>query len=368
MNISTTKKELQAAFSKLTKTAQVKSQNPLVNYTYISSGPHGVTLHSTDLEVGIKTQITASVNTEGEGLFPTSEVNDIISVIDEGRVDIDIAGPHINIKSEKGISFDIPTEPFQEYPDIPENKHENLFTIETSKLKNIINSLLYAINAEPTKPALNGAYFNFDQATIDFVATDGHRLVKITKQNETNIQKGFIIPKKYLNILNTFLEGQKETSLIFSEEYVFSNNGKDIFYSKIIDEKFPNYNAVIPSENSEKLMAQKTEMLNNIKAASIATNKNTNQISLNFSEGKVYFKSVNQPESKTVHAPVKTAEYTGNELAIGFNATYLKEAVSKYPSEEVVLTFKDANSAVLLLPEETDQKTIILLMPVRINE
>ena len=59
MNISTTKKELQAAFSKLTKTTQIKSQNPLVNYTYISSGAHGVTLHSTDLEVGIKTQITA---------------------------------------------------------------------------------------------------------------------------------------------------------------------------------------------------------------------------------------------------------------------------------------------------------------------
>jgi DNA polymerase-3 subunit beta len=138
---------------------------------------------------------------------------------------------------------------------MPENKHEALFTIETNKLKDIISSLLYAINAEPTKPALNGAYFNFDQACIDFVATDGHRLVKITKQNETNIQKGFIIPKKYLNILNTFLEGQKETSLIFSENHVFSNNGKDVFYSKIIDEKFPNYNAVIPSENSEKLTA-----------------------------------------------------------------------------------------------------------------
>ena len=183
MNISTTKKELQAAFSKLTKTTQVKSQNPLVNYTYISSGAHGVTLHSTDMEVGIKTQITASVNTNGEGLFPTSEVNDIISVIDEGRVDIDIAGPHINIKSEKGISFDIPTVPFQEYPEIPENKHEALFTIETDKLKNIISSLLYAINAEPTKPALNGAYFYFAQDKIDFVATDGHRLVKITRQN-----------------------------------------------------------------------------------------------------------------------------------------------------------------------------------------
>ena len=368
MNISTTKKELQAAFSKLTKTTQVKSQNPLVNYTYISSGAHGVTLHSTDMEVGIKTQITASVNTNGEGLFPTSEVNDIISVIDEGRVDIDIAGPHINIKSEKGISFDIPTVPFQEYPEIPENKHEALFTIETDKLKKIINSLLYAINAEPTKPALNGAYFNFAQDKIDFVATDGHRLVKITRQNETNIGQGYIIPKKYLNILNTFLEGQKETSLIFSEDYVFLNNGKDVFYSKIIDEKFPNYNAVIPESNPEKLTAQKTEMLNNIKAASIATNKNTNQISLNFSEGKVYFKSVNQPESKTVYAPVKSAEYKGEELAIGFNAVYLKEAVAKYPSEEISFTFKDANSATLFLPKENDQKTIILLMPVRINE
>ena len=250
MNISTTKKELQAAFSKLTKTTQIKSQNPLVNYTYISSGAHGVTLHSTDLEVGIKTQITASVNTNGEGLFPTSEVNDIVSVIDEGRVDIDIAGPHINIKSEKGISFDIPTVPFQEYPKIPENKHEELFTIKTNKLKNIIGSLLYAINAEPTKPALNGAYFSFNEDKIDFIATDGHRLVKITRQNETNIQKGYIIPKKYLNILNTFLEGQEETSLIFSENHVFLNNGKDVFYSKIIDEKFPNYNAVIPEDNS----------------------------------------------------------------------------------------------------------------------
>ena len=368
MNISTTKKELQAAFSKLTKTTQIKSQNPLVNYTYISSGAHGVTLHSTDLEVGIKTQITASVNTNGEGLFPTSEVNDIVSVIDEGRVDIDIAGPHINIKSEKGISFDIPTVPFQEYPKIPENKHEELFTIKTNKLKNIIGSLLYAINAETTKPALNGAYFSFNEDKIDFVATDGHRLVKITRQNETNIQKGYIIPKKYLNILNTFLEGQEETSLIFSENHVFLNNGKDVFYSKIIDEKFPNYNAVIPEDNSKELIAQKTEMLNNIKAASIATNKNTNQISLNFSEGKVFFKSVNQPESKTVYAPLKSAEYVGEEVSIGFNALYLKEAVAKYPSEEIFFTFKDSNSATLFLPKEKDQKTTILLMPVRINE
>ena len=79
MNISTTKTELQKAFSKLVKTSQTKTQTPLINYTYISAGAHGVVLHSTDMEVGIKTVITASVNSNGEGLFPTSEVNDIIS-------------------------------------------------------------------------------------------------------------------------------------------------------------------------------------------------------------------------------------------------------------------------------------------------
>jgi DNA polymerase-3 subunit beta len=116
------------------------------------------------------------------------------------------------------------------------------------------------------------------------------------------------------------------------------------------------------------LKASKNEMLNNIKAASIATNKNTNQISLNLSEGKVYFKSVNQPESKTVHAPLKSAEYSGEEVSIGFNAIYLKEAVSKYSNEEIIFTFKDSLSATLFLPKINDQKTIILLMPVRIND
>ena len=368
MNISTTKKELQQAFSKLSKTTQLKSQNPLVNYTYISSSPAGVLLHSTDLEVGVKTHINASVNSDGECLFPTSEMSDIISVLDEGRVDIEVSGPHINIKSESGVSFDISTVPFQEYPEMPENKHDNLFCIETSSLKEIISSLMYAINSEPTKPALNGACFNFLDDSVDFVATDGHRLVKITKQNTTNIKGSFIIPKKFLSILSVFLEGQSETNLVISGNYVFTNNNKDVFYSKIIDEKYPNYNAVIPEENPLQLIANKTEMMNNIKAASIATNKNTNQISLHLKEGKVYFKSVNQPESKTVHAPLKSAKYSGDETSIGFNAIYLKEAVSKYPNEEIIFTFKDSLSATLFLPKVSDQKTTILLMPVRINE
>ena len=368
MNISTTKKELQEAFSKLSKTTQIKSQNPLVNYTYISANAAGVSLHSTDLEVGVKTSITASVNREGEGLFPTSEINDIINVIEEGRVDIDVSGPHINIKSEKGVSFDMSTVPFQDYPEVPENKHENLYCIDTKVLKDIIDSLMYAVNNEPTKPALNGGCFNFKEDSIDFVATDGHRLVKISKQNTTSLTGSFIIPKKFLSILNSFLDGQSETNLVFSGDHVFTNNNKDMFYSKIIDEKYPNYNAVIPEENPLRLTANKTEMLNNIKAASLATNKNTNQISLNISEGKVFFKSVNQPESKTVFAPLKSAEYSGEEISIGFNAIYLKEAVSKYPNEEINFTFKDSSSATLFLPSVKDQNTTILLMPVRINE
>ena len=368
MNISTTKKELQQAFSKLSKTTQLKSQNPLANYTYILSSPAGVLLHSTDLEVGVRTHINASVNSEGECLFPTSEMNDIINVLDDGRVDIEVSGPHINIKTETGVSFDISTVPFQEYPEVPENKHDNLFCIETSSLKEIISSLMYAINSEPTKPALNGACLNFFESSVDFVATDGHRLVKITKENTTNIEGSFIIPKKFLSILSTFLDGQSETNLVISGNYIFTNNNKDVFYSKIIDEKYPNYNAVIPENNPLKLTVNKTEMINNIKAASIATNKNTNQISLHLTEGRVYFKSVNQPESKTVHAPLKSAKYAGDEISIGFNAIYLKEAVSKYPNEEIIFTFKDSLSATLFLPNVSEQKTIILLMPVRINE
>ena len=79
-------------------------------------------------------------------------------------------------------------------------------------------------------------------------------------------------------------------------------------------------------------------------------------------------KSINQPESKTVHAPLKSAEYDGEEISIGFNSIYLKEAISNYPSDEIIFTFKDNLSATLLLPQVPENNIIILLMPVRINE
>tara|TARA_B100000427_G_scaffold110700_1_gene91780 strand:+ start:624 stop:1730 length:1107 start_codon:yes stop_codon:yes gene_type:complete len=368
MHISTTKIELQKAFSKLIKTSQVKTQTPLINYTYISAGAHGVVLHSTDMEVGIKTTIIASVNAEGEGLFPTSEVNDIIAVIDEGRIDIEVAGPHINIKSEKGTSFDIPTLPFQEYPSIPENRHEEIYNIKTKDLKIILDSIIYAINKDQLKPALSGALFSFSNEEVNFVSTDGHRLVIIKAINDSNLSEDFIIPKKYLNMLNSFIKGQEESSLTFSNGHIFINNESDVLYSRLIDEKYPNYNAVIPQNNDQILQVKKEDLLNSIKATSIATNKNTNQISLNLSKGEVYLKSVNQPESKTVHAPLKSAEYNGEDISIGFNLTYLKEAISNYPSDKVNFTFKDNLSATLLLPKTNENNITILLMPVRINE
>ena len=366
MNISTTKSELQKAFSKLIKTSQTKTQTPLINYTHMSAGAHGVNLHSTDMEVGIKTVITASVNSNGEGLFPTSEVNDIISVIEEGRIDIEVAGPHINIKSEKGTSFDIPTLPFQEYPSIPENKHEDIYNIKTQNLKVVLDSIIYAINKDQLKPSLSGALFSFSEEVVNFVSTDGHRLVVIKMDNDSNLINEFIVPKKYLNMLNTFIQEQKESSLSFSNGYIFINNNSDVLYSRLIDEKYPNYNAVIPKDNNQKLKVQKEDLLNSIKATSIAMNKNTNQVSLNVSKGEVYLKSVNQPESKTVYAPLKSAEYDGEEISIGFNSIYLKEAISNYPSDKVNILFKDNLSAILLLPEENN--ITILLMPVRINE
>ena len=148
----------------------------------------------------------------------------------------------------------------------------------------------------------------------------------------------------------------------------FINNDGDILYSRLIDEKYPNYSAVIPQENPYVLKLQKEDFLNSIKATSIATNKNTNQISLNLALGEVFLKSINQPESKTVHAPLKSAEYDGENISIGFNATYLKEAITNYPTEDILFVFKDELSATLLLPEVKNHKITILLMPVRINE
>ena len=157
---------------------------------------------------------------------------------------------------------------------------------------------------------------------------------------------------------------------LFVSQFSFSNTSSEFTgFSEISFDEYKLQKMVETEINNLFVKAEKKSFLRGT-ALNELINKfsNTNQISLHLTEGKVYFKSVNQPESKTVHAPLKSAKYAGEEVSIGFNAVYLKEAVSKYPNEEIVFSFKDSLSATLFLPNVDDQKTTILLMPVRINE
>ena len=217
-----------------------------------------------------------------------------------------------------------------------------------------------------------------DEFSTDLRDYDGNADIKIGIVNHESAPEYFHGSISEIGMWNSALTHEKIQELMFTDSigyqpdliahWKFNANDGDILYSRLIDEKYPNYSAVIPQENPYVLKLQKEDFLNSIKATSIATNKNTNQISLNLALGEVFLKSINQPESKTVHAPLKTAEYDGEKISIGFNATYLKEAITNYPTEDILFVFKDELSATLLLPETKNHKTTILLMPVRINE
>ena len=158
-------------------------------------------------------------------------------------------------------------------------------------LKNIIESTSFAVSQDELKPSLTGVLFKFSEKGFTAVATDGHRLVK---QNRTDLhtRKGFngevIVPKKFLSYLNTQLSDEKIT-LVMGDSFLKAQIKNDIVITKIIDEKFPDYNSVIPKDNNKTFTVDKNILLGSIRRVSIFSNKSTHQVALTLTKRRQFY-------------------------------------------------------------------------------
>ena len=169
--------------------------------------------------------------------------------------------------------------------------------------------------------------------------------------------------------MSTFLEGQSETNLIISGNYIFTNSNKDVFYSKIIDEKYPNYNAVIPQENSNKLTIDRLSFLNSVKRVSIFSNKTTHQIRLKIAGNEMHISAEDLDFSNKADERL-SCQYEGSDIEIGFNSRFLLEMISSLETEQIHLEMSAPNRAGILLPEGNSQDgedILMLVMPVMLN-
>tara|TARA_B110000014_G_C20110346_1_gene584781 strand:+ start:340 stop:1458 length:1119 start_codon:yes stop_codon:yes gene_type:complete len=250
-----------------------------------------------------------------------------------------------------------------------ENPSKTLFSGDI--LATAINKTIFAAGNDDLRPVMSGVFFQFSTESLTFVATDAHKLVKYQRSDISATENAeFIMPKKPLNLLKGILTANDtEVTMEYNESNArFRFDNIDLI-CRLIDGKYPNYEAVIPKENPNQLTIARNQFLNSVKRVSIFSNKTTHQIRLKIAGAELNISAEDIDYSNKAEERL-TCDYQGDDLQIGFNSRFLTEMLNNLTSDDVSLEMSLPNRAGILTPidglDEGEQITM-LVMPVMLN-
>ena len=370
MKFTTTKTDLQLSLQKLSKIIPGRSTIPILGNALITSDEGSIIMRATDLEQTMILTIPASIEEEGSSVIPVDTLLNISNELPDGRITLLVDKKlNVSIKSEKG-DYDLKGMTPEEFPALPELDEQNAVTIPSELFKTIIQTTSFAISGDELKPALTGVLFQFKDGGLTTVATDGHRLARyhIKEFESTGFSGDIIIPRKFLSLSKNLL-GKKETvEMQIGKNHITVTFGDDKVHSRIIDERYPDYESVIPTNNDKSLTINTQEMISAVRRVSIFSNRTTQQIAIKMDKDILEI-TTEDPEKATRAKEKLKGEYSGEPIIIGYNALYLKELLSYISSKNVVLKLNTPISATVFFPEENEEgkETTMLLMPIRLN-
>ena len=257
-----------------------------------------------------------------------------------------------------------------EYPEMPMEAGENSFDIAADVLLDAVNKTIFCTADDELRPVMNGIYFDLNEERIALVATDAHRLVRYTNDGVKGGQAvSFILPKKPAQLLRQVLKGTDSVSVNFGAKNATFTFGQTMVVCRQIEGRFPNYNAVIPQNNQNKVVVDRQTIVNACKRVAVFANTGTSLIKLALSENQIKISAQDIDFSTSAEETI-ACDYTGMPMAIGFKAPFLIEILSSIASQDVVLALADPARAGLILPSENEanQELLILLMPMLLND
>jgi len=351
----------------------VITTNPLVpileNFLF-EIGEGKLTVTASDLQTSMITELEVDVSESGSIAVPARILLDTLKNLPEQPVTftIDEDTYSIEISSDNG-QYKLAGENSTDFPKVPEVKNEgSSVEISCKVLASAINNTIFATCSDELRPAMTGVYLNLSESKTTIVATDGHRLIRYNRTDVTCKDKTeLIIPRKALNLLKTSLPSDENTKALmeFNTSNVFFSFHNIRLICRLIDERFPQYENVIPAENENEMVIDRLEFLSSLKRIAIYANKTTHQVRLKISKGELQISAEDLDFSNEAKESLR-CEHDGEEIEIGFNARFLIEMLSNLDSERILFKFSDPNRAGLIIPKDQDEEEdiLMLLMPV----
>lgn len=330
-----------------------------------------LTVTASDLQTSMITELEVESKESGNIAVPAKILLETLKNLPEQPVtfSIDEETYSIEISSDNG-RYKLAGENATDFPKVPTVSDDFSVTMSTDVLASAINNTIFATSNDELRPAMTGVYMNLTETNTTFVSTDGHRLIRYRRVDVASDNgNAIIIPRKALTLLKSTLPSEnKEVSVEFNVSNAFFKFGNIKMICRLIDERFPDYENVIPAENNNKMVIDRSEFLSSLKRIAIYANKTTHQVRLKITGSELQISAEDLDFSNEANERL-SCEHDGGDIEIGFNARFLIEMLNNLDSDKIELLLSEPNKAGLITPQDKDdnEDILMLVMPVMLN-
>jgi DNA polymerase III subunit beta len=363
-----------ALLKQLSSINGVVTNNPVVpileNFLFEISDST-LTITASDLETSMITELQVEAKESGRIAAPAKILLETLKNLPDQPVTftIDEETYTIEISSANG-RYKLSGENATDFPRVPVVKGGNAIEIPSNVLARAINKTIFAVSNDELRPAMTGIYLQLRQDNVTFVATDGHRLLRFRRTDITTSQEAsLIIPRKAFTLLKSTLPSEATAvRMEFNQSNAFFSFDNIRMICRLIDERYPDYENVIPQQNPNKLVIDRAALLSSVRRISIYSNKTTHQIRLKLTGSELQVSAEDLDFSNEANERL-TCQYDGEDMEIGFNAKFLIEMLNNIDAEEITFELSTPNRAGLLMPlaNEDNENVLMLVMPVMLN-
>jgi DNA polymerase-3 subunit beta len=326
---------------------------------------------ASDLETTMTATLEIDSKSQGSVAIPAKLLLDILKTFPEQPLTFTVEdNSTVEISSNSG-KYAIAYAPGEEFPKAVVLDDPSKTIVPAEVLATAVSKTIFAAGNDDLRPVMSGVFFQFSPEGLIFVATDAHKLVKYARTDVKASQVAdFIMPKKPLNILKGILgASDAEVAIEYNDANATFSFENYVLTCRLIDGKYPNYEAVIPKENPNKLLINRVQFLNSVRRVAIFANKTTHQIRLKIAGTELNISAEDIDYSNKADERL-TCDYQGDDMQIGFNSRFLTEMLNNLSSDEIQLEMSMPNRAGILTPVDgldEGETVTMLVMPVMLS-
>ena len=369
MKFKITRDNLQKGLAAVAASIPSRTTLPVLSNILLDVGEDSVGMSGTDLDIAVSLRVPAEVDEPGSLTVPAKKLQELARELPEHPVKVTTKGDRFELACGRA-TFRLNGMPRDEFPTFPAVDFAESWKVRGTVLQDLIRQTSFAVSTEESRPILNGVLWQFGENEMRMVATNGHRLARMTA---TVVSPGapradLIVPPKALSQVERLFAGTEEIEVARSENHLgFRMDGTEVF-TRLIEGPYPNYEQVIPRDNDKIVVASKTQLTHALRRMAVVASDQTHRVRLSFLPGMLRL-AVETPDLGEAQEEVEV-DYQGESIDIGFNAAYLLEVLRFMPTEDVRLTFKAPERASTIQPVAPEGEAapdyLCLVMPLRL--